>query len=121
MPRTKGKPEPTPEFAAPLTAPNGPTTEVLTLSEAAAYLRLSEADVLRVVAEQRLPTRQLGQEWRFLKAAIQDWLRTGVPPVQSNKEAWLALAGIWKDDPQVEQDLKEIYQRRGRPMTEDES
>ncbi len=121
MPRTKGKPESASQPASALTAVNGPASEVLTLSEAAAYLRLPEADVLRLVAEQGLPTRRLGQEWRFLKAAIQDWLRTGAPPAQSNKEAWLALAGIWKDDPQVDEELKEIYQRRGQPMTEDEA
>jgi excisionase family DNA binding protein len=93
---------------------------VLTLAEAAAYLRLSEADVLRLVNEQGLPVRRLGQEWRFLKAAIQDWLRSGTPP-KSNKEAWLELAGVWKDDPYLEDMLKEIYQQRGRSMTEDES
>src|SRR5277367_5054010 len=48
--------------------------EVLTLVEAAAYLRLTEADVLRMVDEQGLSARQLGKEWRFLKSAIQDWL-----------------------------------------------
>jgi hypothetical protein len=31
------------------------------------------------------------------------------------------VAGSWKDDPYVEEELKEIYKRRGRPMTEDES
>jgi len=99
---------------------NGLEGEVLTLAEAAEYLRLSESDVLRLVEEQRLPTRQLGREWRFLKAAIQDWLRTGPSP-KSNKEAWMELAGAWKDDPYVEEELKEIYRQRGRPMTEDES
>jgi len=118
MPRTKAKPEPLPVTPPPATT-NGPTSEVLTLNEAAAYLRLPEADVLRLVEEQALPARRLGNEWRFLKAAIQDWLRTGKPPTLSNKEAWMALAGVWKDDPYLEEELKEIYKRRGRPMTED--
>jgi excisionase family DNA binding protein len=99
---------------------NGAADEVLTLKEAAAYLRLGESDVLRLVSEQGLPARQLGTEWRFLKAAIQDWLRTGPLP-KAGKEAWMALAGAWKDDPKVEEELKEIYRRRGRPMTEDEA
>jgi excisionase family DNA binding protein len=116
MPRTKKQPEPTP----PAAAANGPPPEVLTLGEAAAYLRLSEAEVLRLVDDQHLPARQLGKEWRFLKTAIQDWLRTGPPPKPS-KEAQLAVAGAWKDDPYVEEELKEIYRQRGRPMTEDES
>src|SRR5690349_11876689 len=100
MPRAKEKPQPSQPPAQAAPGVNGPAGEVLTLSEAAAYLRLPDADVLRLVAEQGLPTRRLGQEWRFLKAAIQDWLRTGTARPQSNKEAWQALAGIWKEDPQ---------------------
>jgi hypothetical protein len=33
----------------------------------------------------------------------------------------LQAAGSWKDDPYLDDMLKEIYQRRGRPMTEDGS
>jgi excisionase family DNA binding protein len=117
MPRTSKQTEPAPQ---PTAAGTGPVLgEVFTLAEAAAYLRLSEPDVLRWVDEQGLPARQLGKEWRFLKGAIQDWLRTGPAP-KSNKEAWRALIGAWKDDPYVEEELKEIYKQRGRPMTEDE-
>lgn len=105
MPRTKPIPG----------AAKGITGEVLTLGETAAYLRLAEGDVLRLVAEQALPGRCLANEWRFLKAAIQDWLRTGPQP-KSNKEAWMELAGAWKDDPYVEDELTEIYRRRGRPI-----
>ena len=45
MPRTKAKPVPPP----PALAANGPTTEVLTLAEAATYLRLPEEEVVRLV------------------------------------------------------------------------
>jgi excisionase family DNA binding protein len=88
MPRTKPIP----------TAAKETTEEILTLSEAAAYLRLPETDVLRLVTEQALPGRRLANEWRFLKTAIQDWLRTGPQP-KANNEAWMELAGAWKDDP----------------------
>src|ERR1700733_728467 len=104
MPRTKPKPSPGPPPTSQ--AANGSAVEVLTLGEAAAYLRLSEPDVLRLIREQGLPARQLGAEWRFIKIAIQDWLRTGMPSLQANKEAWLALAGAWKDDPSLEELLK---------------
>ena len=50
--------------------------EVLDLKEAAAYLKVAEDDVLLMVREQGLAARQIGQEWRFLKAAIREWLRT---------------------------------------------
>lgn len=119
MPRTKRKPGSTPRPTRSTPRKNGPVSEVLTLAEAAAYLRMPEADVLRLVAEQRLPARRLGNEWRLLKAAIQEWLRAGPPP-QPSKEAQLAAAGSWKEDPYVEEELKEIYRQRGRPMTEDD-
>jgi excisionase family DNA binding protein len=94
--------------------------EVLNLSEAAAFLRISEQDVLRIVQEQGLPARQVGQEWRFLKAAIREWLRSGTPPPPSRKEAQLALAGKYCDDPNLMRICKEAYQRRRRPMSEED-
>src|SRR6516164_6115381 len=102
MPRTKPKREATAATPAPALV-NGPSGEVLTLSEAAAYLRLAEVDVLRCVDEQGLPARRLGNEWRFLKAAIQQWLATGSPTWQSRKAAILELAGKYKDDPDLEE------------------
>src|SRR5712692_7242525 len=92
--------------------------EVLTVSEAAAYLRVAEADVLRLVHLQELPGRQIGNEWRFLKAGLQDWLRT--PARKSGKEAFLALAGAWKNDPDIEEIVREAHRRRGRPTAENE-
>ncbi len=84
---------------------------MLTLAEAAAYLRVPEDDVLRMVQEQSLHARQVGAEWRFLKSAIDDWLRTGPRP-KTNKEAWDAVIGIWKDDPSVDQLREEIHKWR---------
>lgn len=93
------------------------SAEVMTLAEAAAYLRLTEADLLQLVQEQGLPGRQLRNEWRFFKAALQQWLST--PTSMKNKEGIWAAAGSWKDDPYLEEMLKEIYRKRGRPMTEE--
>jgi excisionase family DNA binding protein len=94
----------------------GESSEVLTLSEAAAYLRVADDEVLRLANLQELPGRQIGGEWRFLKAGLQDWLRT--PPPRSGKDALLALAGAWQDDPDVEPIVRDALQRRGRPVAE---
>jgi excisionase family DNA binding protein len=88
--------------------------EVLTLAEAAAYLRVSEVEVERIAGTQGLAGRRLGSEWRFSRAAIQDWLRR-----PSMKESLLRLAGSWKDDPDLKEMLAEIYRQRGRPMIEE--
>jgi excisionase family DNA binding protein len=95
--------------------------EVLDLREAAAFLKSSDEDVLRLVKEQGLPARQVGDGWRFLKSAVCEWLRTGSLPRPLGNEAMLAFAGAWKDDPNLEDMVEEIYRKRGRPITEDGS
>jgi excisionase family DNA binding protein len=119
MPRTKKKPEPAPKSVAAPSEANGPASEVLTLEEAAAYLRFAEADILRLIEDQGLPGRQMGREWRFLKAALQEWLSK--PPPKYSKEAQLAAAGAFKDDPDLLAIVEDVYRQRGRPITEDGS
>jgi excisionase family DNA binding protein len=116
MPTTKKKPAPRP-LPSP-EATNGPAREVFTLAEAAAYLRLSEADIIDLFHAQGLPGRYTGSEWRFLKSAIQRWLATGSPTRQTRKKAQLALAGKYKDDPDLLRICEEAYRQRGRSMTE---
>jgi len=92
------------------------SNEVLTLPEAAAFLRITEPDVIRTVEQQNLPGRLVGQEWRFLKSALEDWLRT--PPLRPSKEAVLSRIGSWQNDPYLEKELEEIHKRRGRPTAD---
>ena len=92
-------------------------TDVMTLAEASAYLRVAEDDVLNLVHTQGLAGRRIGTQWRFLKTQVQSWLST--PQPKSGNEALLAMAGSWKDDPYLDEMLKEIYRQRGRPMTEE--
>lgn len=99
---------------------NGTVNEVLTLAEAAAYLRLREADVIELHHSQGLPGRLAGQEWRFLKSALQLWLSTGTPTLQAQKESQLALAGKYKDDPDLMRICEEAMRQRGRVGSEGE-
>jgi len=112
MSTTKKKPV-RPSVNPPPTLPDGPASEVFTLAEAASYLRVSEADLINLVRLQNLPGRIIGSEWRFLKSAIQQWLGTGSPTMQARKEAQLALAGKYKDDPDLMRICEEAYQARG--------
>ena len=50
--------------------------DVLTLEEASEYLRLPVETVLRQALKGNIPGRQIEDDWRFLKAAIDDWLRS---------------------------------------------
>ncbi len=61
----------------PTTTRDLPETEVLTLAETAAYLRVSE-EALRELAEKgAIAAQQIGGEWRFLKRSVVEWLRLG--------------------------------------------
>lgn len=92
----------------------GVNNEVLTLEEAAAYLRASESDLVEMAERQAIPARKVGAEWRFLRGAIADWLRRPSP-----KERLMRHAGAAKLDPYLDEMLESIYRERGRPMVED--
>ncbi len=51
--------------------------DVLSLAEAASYLRVSEEEVLRLAEERNIPAQRIGGEWRFLKRALDHWLTYG--------------------------------------------
>ena len=86
--------------------------EVLTLAEAATYLRVTEQDILRLVRKQGLPGREIGNEWRFLRAGIDHWL--GRSEVPSQARFWQTHFGALKDDPYLADIVREAYRRRGR-------
>lgn len=52
-------------------------TEVLTLAETAAFLRVPEQAVLDLINRKILPAQQIGSEWRLLKRAVVEWLYLG--------------------------------------------
>lgn len=51
--------------------------EVLTLEEAAAFLRIPPDQVASLARENAVPAQNVSGEWRFLKKALADWLRYG--------------------------------------------
>ncbi|MBL7076333.1 MAG: PTS sugar transporter subunit IIA [Kiritimatiellae bacterium] len=50
------------------------TDVVMTLQEVAAYLKVSEKTITRMVQAGELPGLKVSNQWRFLRAAIDDWL-----------------------------------------------
>lgn len=63
--------------------------DVLTLEDAAAYLKVEYGQIRRLLKEQGLPGRKIGDEWRFLRGALADWLRApgGNAPATANAPA----------------------------------
>ncbi|MBW4693225.1 MAG: helix-turn-helix domain-containing protein [Lyngbya sp. HA4199-MV5] len=89
--------------------PIAQTQNVLTLEEVAAYLRLPTETVLHQATQGKLPGRKIEDTWRFLQAAIDDWLRS-----QDNRTVLLQQAGAFSDDESLVDLRAEIYQARGR-------
>jgi len=48
---------------------------IMTVKDVAAYLRMSEAKVYRLVKEGALPVVRIGKTWRFRKDLLDEWLK----------------------------------------------
>ena len=90
------------------------STDVLTLEEAAAFLRVSPEAVLCLILQQALPGRQIDSQWRFLRAALADWLRE-----RSSKAILLSQAGALAGDESLAELRASIYKGRGRSEVEE--
>src|SRR5215216_2899594 len=88
------------------------TPEVLTLEEVAAYLRLPQDTIARQAAQGAIPGRQIEDTWRFLKAAIDDWLRS-----HDSRTILLHQAGALATDESLPALRAAIYAARKRPET----
>jgi excisionase family DNA binding protein len=69
-------------------------THVMTLAETAKYLKISKKLLEEQVRLGSVPGRNIGGEWRFSKAALEDWLANH-PSSQNNI---LAFAGAFAHD-----------------------
>ena len=89
--------------------------EVMTPEELASFLRVPEATVRQYAVRFYIPGRQIGEEWRFWRVAIQEWLRG-----RSGKEVLLSQAGAFEDDAEDLAELRSaIYRDRGRSEAEE--
>ena len=87
--------------------------EVLTLEEVAAYLRLPKDIVARLATQGQIPGRCIEATWRFLKGAIDEWLRS-----QDSRTVLLQQAGTLADDDTLALLRAASYAARGRPEIE---
>jgi Helix-turn-helix domain len=94
------------------------TERVLTLEEAAAFLRVNEAALADKATAGEVPAQQIGGEWRFLQRALVSWLCldepvNGKPSADpGSKEAVLKVFGIFKDDDDMEARLADMHALR---------
>lgn len=61
--------------------------EILTLSETAAYLKLAERTIHRMIQRNEIPCARLGGQWRFVKSVLDDWLLSRMQVLPRNELA----------------------------------
>jgi excisionase family DNA binding protein len=50
-------------------------TQLMTVREVADYLRVSVKTIYRLLKQGRIPGTKVGNQWRFNKTAIDEWLQ----------------------------------------------
>lgn len=80
--------------------------ELMTLKEAAEYLRLNRGTVYKMARQKNLPGCKVGGNWRFSKKLLQNWLmeRTKM------EKGWVLVVD---DDPIIQELLKEMIVKQG--------
>ncbi len=53
-------------------------TDIMTIKEVAAYLKLTEKTAYRLAAEGKIPGFKVGGSWRFRRNEIEDWIENKV-------------------------------------------
>ena len=83
--------------------------QVLNLAEAAEFLRLAESEVSELTREQSLPGRKVGDQWRFLKSGLVEWLLQPSP-----SKRILRHAGALPDAQDAQSIIEQSYLNRNR-------
>lgn len=52
-----------------------PKSDILTITEVAAYLKVAERTLYRLVAAKKVPAFKVGGTWRFSRAEIDSWIK----------------------------------------------
>ena len=84
---------------------------ILTLAEAAAYLRVSERDLAELADRNELPARKVAGEWRFLRRGLDYWL---ISRGRHPHELWLFDLHFLMDSALVEDLLHLLEDRLSR-------
>lgn len=92
------------------------TDSVLTLKEMAGYLKMPEEKIERQVLQGKIPGKRIEDEWRFLKTAVDEWLRS-----YDTRSILIRQSGVLSDDENLSELRTMIYSQRGRSEKETSS
>ncbi len=77
-------------------------------------MRMPEEKIERQALQGNIPGRRIEDEWRFLKTAVDDWLRS-----QDARKILINQAGALSDDKTLDDLRLKIYSGRGRSEVEE--
>lgn len=84
-----------------------PKSDIFTVGEVAAYLKLPISTVYRLAERREIPGHKVGRQWRFQRGVIDDWLRR-------RSEARSVTILVADDDHDVRQVLADALEGPGR-------
>ena len=59
--------------------------EILTIAEAAQYLRISLSSLYKLAQDGKIPAQKVGKHWRFHRQTLTDWIANGKLTFQEHK------------------------------------
>ncbi len=83
-------------------------SEILTLSEAATFIRVSEKTLGEMARARRIPSQKVGREWRFLRSALKDWLVGGLGSGYKIKTNAISKEGLPVSEPSEQYELQTL-------------
>ena len=89
------------------------TENVFTLKEMAVYLKMPEEKIEKQVLHGEIPGRRIENEWRFLKTAVDEWLKS-----YDTRNILISQFGALSDDEKLSELRMKIYSERGRSEEE---
>jgi excisionase family DNA binding protein len=65
--------------------------DVLTIDEAAQYLRISKSSLYKLAQERKIPCQKVGRHWRFSRIALGAWLGESPPKSQPDSKSVIQM------------------------------
>ena len=62
---------------------------VLTVDEAAEYLRIPKSSLYKLAQEGKVPSQKVGKHWRFHREAIDKWLSNSMKDDTTEPISWI--------------------------------
>ena len=93
--------------------------DVLDLAEAAALLRVKTEAIRSLAESQRIPARRVGDEWRFWRAALLEWLKGDAPQPLDRELSQITGRGLTPPQAQTTATPPTVGERPATPTTEE--